>query len=112
MKTYKPDYNRFARMITLSGAILRASISLYAQSIYTINDTTADAFLASGPAGGPNLSSTNFGSAGTLAIAPANSPKGEMDSIIQFNTAAAVSQFNTTYGAGNWQITGISLSLA
>jgi hypothetical protein len=35
-----------------------------------------------------------------------------MDSIIEFNTAAAVSQFNTTYGAGNWQITGMTLSLA
>lgn len=29
-----------------------------------------------------------------------------------FNTASAVSQFNTTYGAGNWTITGLTLSLA
>jgi len=28
------------------------------------------------------------------------------------NSAGAVSQFNTTYGAGKWQITGLTLSLA
>jgi len=73
---------------------------------YTINDSTADAFLA---AANPTL---NFGAAGTLAIAPASSAKGEFDSVIMFNTASAVSQFNTTYGAGNWQITGFTLQLA
>jgi hypothetical protein len=29
-----------------------------------------------------------------------------------FSTAGAVSQFNTTYGAGKWQITGFTLKLA
>lgn len=32
--------------------------------------------------------------------------------MIKFNTASAISQFNTTYGAGNWTITGLMLSLA
>lgn len=86
-----------------------------AGTTYTINTTTADAFLASGSPGNPagtNLTSLNFGSAGTLAIAPASSPNGAFDSVIMFNTAAAVNQFNTTYGAGNWMITGFQLSLA
>jgi hypothetical protein len=74
--------------------------------IYTINNSTADAFL-SGAA--PTL---NYGSAGTLAISPASAAKGEFDSVLMFNTASAVSQFNTTYGAGNWQITGLTLSFA
>ncbi len=74
--------------------------------VYTINTTTADAFLSEAS---PTL---NFGGAGTLAIAPASSPKGEFDSVIMFSTAGAVSQFNTTYGAGNWAITGFTLSLA
>ena len=73
-------------------------------ALYTVNDTIADAFLS---AANPTL---NFGGAGTLAIAPASSAKGEFDSVIMFNTASAVSQFNTTYGAGNWQITGFTLS--
>ncbi len=112
MNTHKSDYRRLVGMIALCGAIFSVSTSLRADSIYTINDTTADAFLAAGPPGGTSLSSLNFGSAGTLAISPAGSAKGEQDSIIEFNTAAAVSQFNTTYGAGNWQLTGVTLSLA
>jgi hypothetical protein len=82
---------------------------------YVITNTTADAFLASGSAGNPagaNLTANNYGGAGALAIAPASSTKGEFDSVIMFNTASAVSQFNTTYGAGNWTITGLMLSLA
>jgi hypothetical protein len=75
-------------------------------AVYTINNTTADALLSGAS---PTL---NFGGTGTLAIAPASSAKGECDSVIMFNTAGAVSQFNTTYGAGNWAITGFTLSLA
>jgi hypothetical protein len=112
MKRLKSELNRFACMIALCGAMLAAPTALHSQMIYTINNTVADAFLASGPPGGTSLSNLNFGSAGTLAIAPAGSAKGEMDSIIEFNTAAAVSQFNATYGVGNWQITGMTLSLA
>ena len=100
-------------------AILSATFALpfiaSADTSFTINNTVADAFLAAGSPGNPvgaNLSSLNFGGAGTLAIAPASSTKGEFDSVIQFNSAAAVSQFNSTYGAGNWQITGVKLMLA
>jgi hypothetical protein len=77
-----------------------------ADTSFTINTTTADAFLS---ATSPTL---NFGGAGTLAVAPASSAKGEFDSVIKFNLAGAVSQFNATYGAGNWQISGLKLSLA
>ena len=112
MKLHKSDYNRLAGMIALCGAMLSASASLRADSIYTINNTTADAVLASGPSTGPNLSGLNFGGAGTLAVASSSSAKGEFDSVIKFNTALAASQFNATYGVGNWQITGFTLSLA
>jgi hypothetical protein len=86
-----------------------------AADTYVINNTTGDAFLASGSAGNPdgaNLTANNYGGAGTLAIAPSSSTKGEFDSVIRFNTATVVSQFNTTYGAGSWTITGLMLSLA
>jgi hypothetical protein len=107
---------RFIEALSLC-ALCALSAAGRAQSTYTytITTTTADAFLASGSAGnqhGANLTSLNFGGAGTLAIAPASSPDGEFDSVIRFNTAAAVSQFNSLYGAGDWQITGITLSLA
>jgi hypothetical protein len=61
---------------------------------------------------GADLTSLNFGGAGTLAISPASSTKGRFDSIIKFNTAAAIAQFNSDYGTGNWQLTGVKLSLA
>lgn len=115
MKILKSESNRLAGAIGICGAMLATPTFLHADTMFTINDTTADAFLAAGSPGNPvgtNLTSLNFGGVGTLAIAPAGSAKGEFDSVIQFNTAAAVSQFNATYGAGNWQITGFKLSLA
>lgn len=107
-----------SKLYRIAGAVfLAAALPALGQSgtTFTINNTTADAFLASGSANNPagsDLTTLNFGAAGTLAIAPATSTKGEFDSIIKFNTAAAISQFNTTYGAGNWHITGATLSLA
>jgi hypothetical protein len=76
-----------------------------AQSSFIIN-TSSGSFLS---ADGPTL---NYGSAGTFAIAPASAAKGEFDSVLMFNTSAAVSQFNGLWGAGNWAITGLMLSLA
>src|SRR5271170_6770804 len=90
-------------------------VAVKADTSFTINNTTADAFLASGSAANPvgaNLTGLNFGSAGTLAIAPTNSTKGEFDSVLMFTSAGAVSQFNATYGPGNWKITGLTLSLS
>ncbi len=115
MKPKTCKTNRF----TTAAAILSATFALpliaSADTSFTINNTVADAFLASGSPNNPigtNLTSLNFGGAGTLAIAPASSTKGEFDSVIQFNSAAVITQFNSTYGPGNWQITGLKLMLA
>lgn len=97
------------------GGLLAQPLVSNADTQFTITTTTADAFLMTGSPANPvgaDLTSLNFGGAGTLAIAPANSTKGRSDSIIKFNLAGAVSSFNTTYGAGNWQITGLTLRLA
>lgn len=86
-----------------------------ADTTFTITTATADAFVAAGSPGNPvgmDLTGLNFGGVGALAIAPAGSPKGEFDSVIKFNFGGAISQFNATYGAENWQITGLSLKLA
>lgn len=101
--------------MALGSTILLLPFTHRADTTFTINNTTADAFLATGSPGNPvgaDLTSLNFGGAGTLAIAPASSLKGRFDSIIKFNFAGAVSQFNTIYGSGNWQINGLTLSLA
>ena len=76
--------------------------------------TTADAFLCTGSTnyhGGADLTGLNFGAAGTLAIAPASSAKGEFQSVIKFNLADGVALFNSTYGSNHWSITGISLGI-
>lgn len=96
------------------GAMLTLPL-IASPATFTLTPPTADAFLATGSPANPvgtDLTSFNFGGAGTLAIAPASSLKGQFDSILRFNSAAAVSQFNATYGLGNWQITGFTLSLA
>jgi hypothetical protein len=92
-------------ILAVSGTIFALSETSRAAS-YTINDSSADAFLSGA---NPTL---NYGLAGTLAVAAATSTKGAFDSVVMFNTAGAVNQFNTTYGAGNWEITGLTLSLA
>jgi len=115
MKPKTCNRKRFATTAMILGATLALPLIADADTSFTITNTTADAFLASGSPANPvgtNLSSLNFGGAGTLAIAPASSAKGEFDSVIQFSSVAAVSQFNSTYGVGNWQITGLTLFLA
>lgn len=114
MKPNCPNFPVLAAAALAVGALLALPAPAFAQS-YVIGNTVADAFLASGSAGNPsgaNLAANNYGGAGTLAIAPASSTKGEFDSVIMFNTAAAVSSFNSTYGAGNWTISSLTLSLA
>ncbi|MBX3329707.1 MAG: VPLPA-CTERM sorting domain-containing protein [Nitrospira sp.] len=106
-------------LLILSAVLCGATIlpgGTMAASIYTVNTSTTDAFLANGSATNPvcttNCANLNFGGAGTLAIAPASSPKGQFDSVVQWNTAGAATQFNTAFGAGNWHITNVSLNLA
>jgi hypothetical protein len=111
------NHRRKRRRIAATLCALACALpaAVMADTSFTINDTIADAFLAAGSAANPvgaNLTGLNFGSAGTLAIAPASSTKGEFDSVIMFTSAGAFSQFNATYGPGNWQITGLTLSLS
>jgi PEP-CTERM motif len=99
----------------ISAMTIAFSATSQAQNTFTINDSTSAAFMASGSPSNPNgtdLTEVNYGNAGTLAIAPASSTKGAFDSLLMFNTAAAVNNFNTVYGVGNWTITGVKLSLA
>ncbi len=61
--------------------------------------------------GGADLTGLNFGGSGTLAIAPASSPKGEFRSVVMFNLAGAVTLFNATYGSNDWTVGSLSLIL-
>jgi hypothetical protein len=69
----------------------------------------ADAFVTTGPTG--NLSANNYGSAGALAIAAPGLARGEFQSVLQFDLSAARASFDSQFGAGDWSIQSITLSL-
>jgi hypothetical protein len=66
---------------------------------------TADAFLSAAHA------SSNYGGGGSLSVAATGLARGEFQSLMQFDTAAAVSQFNTNLGVGRWTIRSVQLTL-
>ena len=69
----------------------------------------ADAFVTPGASG--SLSSSNFGAAGSLAIAAPGLPQGEFQSALKFDLSAAQSSFNTQFGVGQWTIQSLTLQL-
>ena len=76
---------------------------------------TADSFVFTGigpnSAGYYDAASRNFGAMNSRQVAGAGNSKGEFDSVIRFDTSSAVASLNLQYGAGNWTITGVSLTL-
>jgi len=110
MNPTSSNLSRNRLIIAACAAMFALSSVSRADTSFTLVNTVNDAFLANGPSG--NLAANNYGGAGTLAIAPSSSAKGEFDSVIKFNTGTAISQFNTTYGAGNWSLTSLTLMLA
>ena len=72
---------------------------------------SADAFVTTG---GPSfiLVSNNYGGAGALSIASPGSPKGEFQSVMQFNLSSVKSSFDSQFGAGQWSIQSVTLTFS
>lgn len=70
---------------------------------------TIDALVTTGPTG--NLVNNNYGGAGSLSLSAPGLEMGELQSVLQFNFAGAVSAFNTQFGEGQWSIESVSLRL-
>lgn len=110
----------FARALLLSLVPLLAGSALATASVYTTpanGGDIADTFVGDGHQTWtvPTSEAThnkNYGEAGTLFVAGADAENGEFDSLIKFTLAPAKVQFDAEFGAGNWQITGVSISLA
>lgn len=66
---------------------------------------TADTFVSAAAPG------NNYGAAGALEVSGTSLSKGEFDSFIRFNFASTKNFFDTTYGAGNWSPTSVTLQL-
>ena len=75
---------------------------------FTLNPI-ADAFVTTGPTG--NLTLNNYGGAGALSIAAPGLSRGEFQSVLQFDLSAARASFDSQFGAGQWSIQSITLSL-
>ncbi len=53
----------------------------------------------------------SYGSAGALVVSAPGLPAGEFQSLIRFDTSAAVAHFNAVMGPGHWSIEACSLQL-
>jgi len=69
----------------------------------------ADAFLATGTNG--NLSADNFGGAGSLAVAAGALPGGQFQTLLRFNLSGAKTALDAQFGAGQWSIFDVILTL-
>jgi len=80
--------------------------TLTAQSTIYSQRVAADTFVSSGQ---PD---SNFGTSGAMEIAAptAGQPRTEL-TLLLFDTSAMQASFDGDYGAGNWVVTGVSLSL-
>jgi len=75
---------------------------------FTLNPS-ADAFVTTGPTA--NLSGNNYGGAGALSVAAPGLANGEFQSVMRFDLSGAKTSFDTQFGAGQWSIQSITLSL-
>jgi hypothetical protein len=80
--------------------------TLFAQFTTYSQQVEADTFVSSGD---PN---SNFGLLGALEIAAptAAQPRTQM-SLLRFDTSGLRANFDADYGAGNWVVTGVTLTL-
>lgn len=69
----------------------------------------ADAFVTPGSSG--SLSTSNFGAAGALAIAASGLPQGQFQTVIRYDLSSELSALNTQFGAGQWTVQSVSLTL-
>ena len=75
---------------------------------FTLNPS-ADAFVTTGPTA--NLSGNNYGGAGALSVAASGLANGEFQSVLRFDLSAARTSFDTQFGAGQWNLQSVTLSL-
>ncbi len=80
--------------------------TIVAQSTTYNQIVGADTFVSSGQ---PTV---NFGSLGAMEIAAPTSAQVRTEmSLMRFDASAMQAAFNTDYGAGNWMVAGVTLSL-
>ena len=101
--------HQLTRIQTLQLTILLTAAipgSLLAQSTTLSQVVDMNTYVSSGQP------TQNFGTMGAMEIAvPTATQNRTEESLIQFNTATLQSEFNADYGAGNWTVTAVTLTL-
>lgn len=96
--------------VALLATAVAGALAAAAPSVYT-TIPVADAFVTSGTSSNADPG-RNYGGAGTLMVAGANSGNGVFESVLRFDLAPAKVQFDGAFGAGNWALSAITLRLA
>ena len=94
---------------TFAVATLTLFLALAAQAATFTLNPSADAFVTTGPTA--NLTGNNYGGAGALSVAAPGLASGEFQSVLRFDLSGARTSFNSQFGAGQWSIQSITLSL-
>lgn len=68
---------------------------------------SADTFVINDDLG--ELAEQNFGASGGLAVSAAGSPKGEMQTLLRFDTSGIRTELDESFGTGQWSIDQIEL---
>jgi hypothetical protein len=101
-----------ARNVVFWGGLLWLAGAAATMAQVTVStNPIADAFVRSADP------THNYGGAGALSVSGlvatngSGQQQGQLDSFLRFDASGAVNQFNSTYGAGQWTITGVTLTL-
>ncbi len=95
-------HSRIPTILAAAGLMVHWASGSACADVFSLNPV-ADTFVSSAQPDG------NFGGAGGLTVAAPGQPQGEFQSLLRFDTVPAITSFNTTYGVGNWVITGMTL---
>src|SRR3954462_9761846 len=96
-------------LLLAAGVLVSSAMAGLGQTASFSVQPFADAFVTPGASG--SLSTSNFGAAGSLAIAAPGLAQGEFQSVLKFNLSAAQSSFNSQFGVGQWAIQSVTLQL-
>lgn len=99
----------FYPKILMATAMVVWAIVCSGQSGSFSSQPIADAFVATGATG--SLSSSNFGAAGSLAIAASGLPQGQFQTVIKYDLSGELAALNTQFGAGQWAVQSVTLTL-
>lgn len=72
---------------------------------YTISAPIVDTYVDS------TDPTTGFGSKGAMQLTGAGNEKGQMSALLRFDVGAAIADFNSSFGTGQWTVTSAVLSL-